>query len=376
MRTPLAWRNVWHKKVRSLIALCGIAFAILLIFMQLGFYAAARTNATSIYDAFDFDVVVLSPEYIFVAQAADFPQYRLEEVRAVPGVESAVPIWVQLGEWRNPETRDAWDMLALGVEPEQRPFRDPAINNQLPLLFVRDNALSDSLSRPEDGRLEPGINSELQHHRIRIAGRYSMGAGFIAGATLITSRETFLEVFKQASHEQINLGLVKIAPNASPRIIADEIKSRVWPVATALTRADFAKAEQTFWLNTKPVGIMFTTGVLVAFAAGTVILYQVLAAEVQSRLREYATLKALGYNTRFVYEVIVRQALIFSWLGFIPAFFFAFVLYFLLRIEAFIPVRMEPTRVVAVLLLTSTMCLSATFLAIRKLRAADPADLF
>ena len=376
MRTPLAWRNVWHKKVRSLIALCGIAFAILLIFMQLGFYAAARTNATSIYDAFDFDVVVLSPEYIFVADPADFPRHRLEEVRAVQGVESVVPVWIQLGEWRNSETRDAWDMMALGVEPEQRPFRDSAVNDQLPLLFVRDNALSDSLSRPEDGHLAPGLTSELQHHRIRIVGQYSIGAGFIAGATLITSWETFLEVFKQASHEQINLGLIKIAQNATPRDVVAAIKSRVWPVATALTRADFAKAEQKFWLKVKPVGIMFTTGVLVAFVAGTVILYQVLAAEVQSRLREYATLKALGYNTRFVYGIVVRQGLVFSWLGFIPAFFFALVIYFLLRTQALLPVRMEPTRVVAVVLLTSAMCLSATFLAIRKLRAADPADLF
>jgi len=93
-------------------------------------------------------------------------------------------------------------------------------------------------------------------------------------------------------------------------------------------------------------------------------------------LREYATLKALGYGTRFVYGIFVRQALIFSGLGFIPAFFFALVLYFLLRTQALIPVRMELTRAVGVFLLTSMICLSATFLAIRKLRAADPADLF
>jgi putative ABC transport system permease protein len=121
---------------------------------------------------------------------------------------------------------------------------------------------------------------------------------------------------------------------------------------------------------------MFTSGVLIAFVAGAVILYQVLASEVQNRMREYATLKALGYGDRYVYGVVVRQALIFSGLGFVPAFFLALLLYFLLRTQALVPVAMELTRVAGVSLLTAAMCLIATFLAVRKLRGADPADLF
>jgi putative ABC transport system permease protein len=376
MRTPLAWRNVAHKKFRSIIALCGISFAILLVFMQLGFYAAAGTSATSVYEALDFDVLVLSPQYVFVAHPADFPRPRLEEARSIDGVESIVPVWIGFGEWRNPGTRERWNILVLGVEPEKRPFRDLAVNDLLPRLIPRDTALSDLLARPEQGNPTPGVTSEVQHHRIRIVGQYAIGGGFVAGATLTVGRETFLEVFPQAAGDRVNLGLVKIAQGASPRAVAEKIKTRLWPGATALIRSDRAEAEQNFWLNIKPIGIMFTSGVLVAFAAGAVILYQVLASEVQNRMREYATLKALGYETRFVYGIVVRQALIFSGLGFIPAFFLALALYFLLRTQAMIPVTMEWTRVFGVFLLTSVMCLSASFLAIRKLRRADPAELF
>jgi putative ABC transport system permease protein len=376
MKTPLAWRNVSHRKIRSLIALSGISFAILLIFMQLGFYASARSSATTVYDALDFDILVLSPQYVYVARPADFPRLRLEQARAIQGVESLVPVWIALGEWRSPETRERWNILTIGVEPAQRPFRDPAVNDQLSLLVPRDTGLGDLLSRPEQGHPAPGVTSEVQHHRIRIVGQYAIGGGFVAGATLITSRETFLEVFKQASADRINVGLVKIAPGASARAVAEEIRTRLRPIATALTRSDSAKAEQNFWLKVKPIGIMFTSGVLVAFAAGAVILYQVLASEVQNRLREYATLKALGYDTGFVYGIVVRQALLFAGLGFIPAFFLALVLYSLLRTQAMVPVTMELTRVIGVFLLTSMMCLSATFLAIRKLRGADPAELF
>ena len=376
MKTPLAWRNVMQNKVRSFIALCGISFAILLIFMQLGFYATARNGATSIYNSLDFDLLVLSPQYVFVARTAQFPRRRLEQMRGLEGVVSVVPIWIGLGEWRNPDTRERWNILTFGVEPAQRPFRNQALNDQLSLLKIPDNALSDSLSRPQHGRLLSGVSSEVQHHRIRIVGQYTMGAGFVAGATMVTSRETFLQVFRGTAADQINLGLVKLAPGTPAAPVAREMKKLLWPAATVMTRPELARQEQSFWLNVKPIGIMFTSGVLVAFIAGAVILYQVLASEVQNRLREYATLKALGYGDGYVYGTVLQQALIFSLLGFIPAFFLALGLYFLLRNQAMVPVTMEPMRVAGVFFLTALMSVSGTFLAIRKLRAADPADLF
>ena len=92
-------------------------------------------------------------------------------------------------------------------------------------------------------------------------------------------------------------------------------------------------------------------------------LYQVLASEVQNRLREYATLKALGYSDRHIYGVVVRQALIFAGVGFVPAFVLAIALYALLRTQALVPVAMEWTRLMSVAGLTTLMCLCATFLA-------------
>lgn len=376
MKTPLAWRNVAHSKVRSLIALFGISFAILLIFMQLGFYAAAGSSATKVYEALDFDLLLRSPEYVFMARPAHFQRSRLEQVRGIEGVESVLPVWIGFGEWRNTESGDRWNILTFGLDPAERPFRNPAVNDQLPLLKEADTALSDLVSRPQHGSLAVGVHSEVQHHRIRIVGRYAIGAGFVAGATMVTGRETFMSVFPEASPDRVSVGLVRLAPGISPALAAAEINKRLAPVAVAMTQRDLSAAEQHFWLKVKPIGIMFTSGVLVAFIAGAVILYQVLASEVQNRLREYATLKALGYGNRYIYGVVVRQALIFAGLGFVPAFFAALVLYFLLRTQALVPLTMEFTRAAGVLGLTGLMCLSATFLAVRKLRDADPADLF
>lgn len=376
MKTPLAWRNVLQSRVRSLIALAGISFAILLIFTQLGFHAAARSSATQVYDALDFDVLILSTQYVFSARPGQFSRNRLEHLRAIDGVEFVAPVWIGLGEWRNPETRKEWLTLLLGIDLAQPPFHDSSLNAQVPLLKVPDNAFGDVISRPENGRIAPGVVSELQHHRIRIVGECAIGAGFVGGATLIASRDTFIRVFKEASVDRINLGLVKLAPGTSVDRAAAEMKKRLWPEATAVTRRELFDSEQAFWLHVKPIGIMFSSGVLVAFVAGAVILYQILASEVQNRLGEYATLKALGYGPGYVYGTILRQALIFSVFAFVPAFCLALLLYGLLRHLAMVPIAMDLARASGVLLLTGLMCLSATFLAIRKVRAADPADLF
>lgn len=375
MKTPLAWRNVLHSRVRSFAALCGISFAIVLIFMQLGFYASAKKSATMLFSAMDFDLLLVSPEYLFVARTGDFPLGRLEEMRAVSGVESVAPVWVGFGEWRNQETRLRWGILVMAVDPEQRAFQSPALVAQMPKLRIPDNALFDTLSRPEFGQLSAGQASEIDHHRLRLVGNYTIGTGFVAGASVITSQDTLRRLFG-SEREKVNLGLVRLADGASAAEVAARINAISGSEFRALTRDQIYDQEETFWLNVKPIGIMFTSGVVIAFIVGVVILYQVLASEVQNRIKEYATLKALGYSDGYVYGVVMRQAVIFAVLGYIPAVCWALLIYWLLRTQAMLPVDMPMTRLFGTLGLTLVMCLSAAFFAIGKLRAADPADLF
>lgn len=374
--TALALRNVQHARARSLAALFGVSFAILLVFMQLGFRSAAERSATLLYDALDFDVVVCSPQYMFVARPREFPRALLERARAVPGVASARRLLVGWGEWRNPHTGLGWGMLVLGVDPGEPPFREAAINELLPRLTVLDTALVDSFSRPEYGPQEPGARGELGGHRLRLVGRYAVGTGFVAGATVLTSPRTFLRAFPARSADAVGLGLVKVRPGASAEAVARQLDAVLGPSAQALTRAELSARERHYWLDVKPIGIMFTSGVVVAFLVGAVILYQVLASEVQNRLREYATLKALGYPDRFVSGVVFQQALIFAAVGFLPAWLWALLLYALVRHQAYLPLFMEGERVLGVAALAVAMSLGASFLAVRKLRQADPADLF
>jgi putative ABC transport system permease protein len=376
MKTPLAWRNVLHSRMRSFVALSGVSFALVLIFMQLGFRQAAQLSATLVYNNLDFDLMVVSPLYMFLGRPRDFPVATLEKVRSCEGVESVAPVWLGWGEWRNVDSREGWGMLALGIDLAYRPFLDPEVNGQLEKLTVLDAVLVDRLSRPDFGNVGTGISSEIARHRVNVVGRYTMGAGFVAGATFVTSDHTFERIFPGSDMDRASFGLVKLRPGLTPGDLTPQINSMLGPSARAITRQEISDYEQGFWMNIKPIGIMFTTGVLIAFIVGAVILYQVLVSEVQNRIREYATLKALGYSNGYIYSVVFHQAMIFSVLGFVPAVIWALVLYALLRSQALLPVTMEWSRIGFVFALTATMCFSATFLAIRKLRGADPAELF
>src|SRR6476659_9393783 len=82
----LAWHSLIHNWVRTLIAATGVAFAVLLLFLQLGFYGAVGRTATMLFDHLRFDLVIASSEHQDLTRVRDFPRGRLAQARAVPGV--------------------------------------------------------------------------------------------------------------------------------------------------------------------------------------------------------------------------------------------------------------------------------------------------
>jgi putative ABC transport system permease protein len=101
-----------------------------------------------------------------------------------------------------------------------------------------------------------------------------------------------------------------------------------------------------------------------------------MAADIRNHLAEYATIKAIGYRNGYLFRVILWQASLLALVGFFPGLLATLGIYELTRQAARIPIGMTASRAVLVLLLTIGMCLVSGLLAIRKLRSADPADLF
>ena len=143
-----------------------------------------------------------------------------------------------------------------------------------------------------------------------------------------------------------------------------------------MTRAELGDRERRYWIDKTAVGQFFTFGVVLALLVGAIFVYQMMVADIKKRLPEYATLKAVGYRSGYLFRVVVWQAMFLAVGGFAGGFVTSLVLYSLTRAAAQLPVAMTAERMATVFALTTAMCVGSGLIAVRKVQTADPADLF
>ena len=384
MRIPLAWLNLAHSKTRTALAVAGVGFAVVLIFMQLGFLGSAEQSAKLVFNALDFDVLVRSRHYLHLISSRTFPRERLDQAESAAGVVSASPVYLVSRFWRNPHDGSKRAMLILGVHPNDPVFRNEDIQRKLALLTVPEYVLIDQKSRrefgPRDGKrfgdADVGVETELVEQTVRIVGYFMLGMGFVADGDVVTSVRGFERLCPGQAPENVSLGLVKIAPGADPNAVAAALRKQLPEDVEALTRSDVFGGEVRHWVQETSIGLIFQLGVFVALVVGTAIVYQVLSSDVTNHLPEYATLKAMGYSGNYLASVVLQQAVALAVLGFVPGLILSTGLYMLTRATAHIPIDMTLGRVLFVLVLTIVMCTISGLGALRKVRTADPADLF
>ena len=112
------------------------------------------------------------------------------------------------------------------------------------------------------------------------------------------------------------------------------------------------------------------------FIVGAVIVYQILYSDITEHLAQYATLKAIGYTHNYLLSLVLQEAFILAFLGYIPGFLISNILYELTKNASRLPMNMDLNRALFVLLLTFVMCLISGTIAMLKLRDTDPADVF
>jgi putative ABC transport system permease protein len=376
MKLLLAWLSLVHNKTRTLAAVAGIAFCISLVFLQLGLYASVMRSAIMIHDHLDYDLLLVSPEYLNLARTGWFPRRRLLQASTVPGVASATPFYGGARQWRNPTTRRHLRLLVMGFNPRDHAFKLPEVEAACDKLQEPDVVLIDRLTRPEFGSQETGTVTEIGQRKVKIAGHYTLGTGFDFYGAVIVSDVNFSRLFDGSSLDNVNLGLLRLKPNADPDATAESLRRMLPADVRVLTRAQLVTQEQKYWAQETPAGLVFGLGVMLAVVVGIVILYQVLATDVTKHLPEYATLKALGYRDRFLRHVVLMKVLVLVLVAYLSAFGLAVGLYALIRAAANLPVNMSLERGAGVLLLTVIMGCATGLSSLRRLRAANPADLF
>jgi putative ABC transport system permease protein len=381
-RTPLGWLQLKKSKSRLLVAVAGIGFADLLMFAQLGIQAALFDSNTTLSRGVDADIIIRSAQYRDLSLADTLPRRRLYQIKDIPGVKSATPLYVATAIWKNPQTRRRTQLTLAGQNLDRPAFTFDEVNQNLDRLKPPDTFLFDRLARGEYANVVAevakgkSVKTEINRRTIEVTGLFPLGASFATDGTLITSSENFLRFFPERSPGQITLGLIKVDPGVDPKLTLAAIKAILPPDTIAATKQQYVDDEQAYWQKTTPIGIVFTFGTVMAFVVGTVIVFQILSTDVNEHMSEYATFKAMGYRDRYLLLIVLEQSIILASLGFIPGLALALGQYALIRNAAALPLVMTTGRLILVFSLTMVMCIVSGVIATRRLQAADPADNF
>lgn len=381
-KTPLAWFQVTRERTRLMVAIAGIAFADMLIFIQMGFEGALFDAAVKPHRNLQADLVLTNPQMQTLFSVKAFPRERLYQTLAHPEVESVNGVYISTGQWKNPETKLERAILVWGIDPVEPSFKFPDVNQKLDKIQPLNRVLFDQAGRPEYGfsatefEQTGAFKTELNGKLIEVDGVFTNGASFAADGNVIASDSTFLQLFPNRSPDRIEVGLIHLKPGADLERVRVQLADALPDDVLIGTTEDFAQIERDYWANGTGIGFIFGLGVGVGFIVGIVIVYQILYSDVSEHLPEYATLKAMGYTDNYLLGVLIQEALLLAVFGYLPSVFLALGLYQLAFAATMLPISMTVQRAVAVLILTILMCSASGAIAMRKLRSADPADIF
>lgn len=383
MRTPLAWKNLTHDRKRLALAVGGIGFAVLLMFMQLGFRGALFDSTLALPRRFDADIVLTHAHRYTLTVRQKFPRRYLDLAQGSTAVASARPLYFEsnLSNWKLPGKPVGPPIRVLGFDPKRPPLLISDVEAQADKLMQADAVLFDRMSKEDFGDLRIGDVAELNGRRVRVVGDYALGTDFADDGTILCGEHTFNAVFYpylpgNKGLAEADFGLIRLRDGADLAVARDEIDALVPPDVQVLTKQQFLDKEFDFWNTATPIGYIFALGTVMGFIVGMIICYQILFSDISDHMREFATLKAMGYRPRYFVSLVLQEALLLSIFGFVPGFLASVALYEIVTVATGLQVTMSAARVVGVVLLTATMCMISGALTMRKVVTSDPAELF
>jgi putative ABC transport system permease protein len=378
---PLAIAQLSHQKVRLTVATGGIAFANVLIFMQLGFLSLFSGGATALPKSMKGDLFLLNSSTEFLGSNG-FDLIRLYQAAGIKGVVNTTPVYISTATpWAYSQSQKSFEARVYAFNPSQQVFSIPEVIKQQALLNIPNSVLFDRMAKADFGPItqlftkKDNVTAILNNRRISVVGLFNLGNSFFLGSgNVIISEATYTNLFGESALKQVSVGVVNLEDNANIKAIKAAIEANI-PGIKAYTHEELIDKELKFQ-ETTAVGPIFSFGAIMGFIVGVVIVYQVLYADVNDHMAEYATLKAMGYSNIALLKVIFSQAIILAILGFIPGFAVSFWMYGFLGNLTRLELIMNAEIATTVFILTIIMCVISAAIASGKLRSADPADVF
>jgi putative ABC transport system permease protein len=370
-----AWVNlVRGDRVRFAVAIAGAVVAIFILLVHLAFLRAVEHKAAQVYGLFDADLVMVSDRYQFLYRMADFPSARLRQAVSVAGVDAAAAVRVTASKWVSGRNGAQSSLLLIGIDPDPVFIRDPGLRAAAPELRVPRRALLDRHSDAEVGSVKSGDTGYIGVQPATVAGWYELGLPMYAAATAIVSNSDF-SFYSAEDPRRIQLGLLRLAPGADAGSVVDALRRALPDDVRVMTRAALMAREAHYFVEVKPLGIMMRAGLVIGLLVGAVALFQIMSSQVESRMRDFAVLRAMGFSAAYTYAVGAWQLLLMGAVALTAAWLVATPVFEIVSRKSHLFLPLDAWLFGTLLVLCVPMIASAALPLVRAARA-EPAGLF
>jgi putative ABC transport system permease protein len=373
MTLTLAFRNLFHDRVRLAVTLVGILFSIVLVAVQLGLYLGARGMIISMIERADGDLWIMAYGTKNFEEAQPIRARDRYVALANPDIVSAIPLVTAFTDWRKP-TGGSTLVVVIGADAEDgglQPWN--VVEGDVSGLGARDAVMIDKTYLGELGVSGVGDTAQVGASRVRVAGLTEGIRSFTVTPFVFTTLSRARQLIDMPV-DNITYVLAKVRPGADIAKVRDELRSKL-PDSEVLTRDEFKTRSLNHWLFATGAGVALLGGAILGLIVGTVIVAQTLYASTKDHLAEFATLRALGSSSGYINKVILMQAGLSALVGYGLGMSIALTIV-LLSEQTALPIVMSPGLAALLLALTLVMCAISALSAIGKVMRIDPVMVF
>lgn len=384
----IAWAQLLHQKVQTVITILGITFTAILLFMQIGFRIGLLESSAQLANSFQSDIVITSRASPAFTVSMPFSERRLDQTLAFDEVESVTPVYKTFTTVKKgPDQADFMSTVTvIGFPPNNDVIALPGVPENLDNLKKDGFFLLDRRSRPELQPLIDRVRTEgvaetdittlgFQRKKIDFVGLFEMGANPFSNGSILTSESEFLKDFGFHKGE-ISAGLVHVKPGTDVDNLIQKLRLYLPDDVKVMSKKDLIQEDKTYIEQSSPMGIVILFSMTFSMIIGVVILYQVLYQNISRFIKEYATLKAIGYGDGFLSAIVLEQVFIFAITGYIPGFIASIFIYNAMADATRMRFEMTTSTAALIFILTLLICGVSGLIATNKLKEADPVDVF
>jgi putative ABC transport system permease protein len=361
----LAWSNLVHDRLRFLVTVAGIAFAIFLMLFEGSLLAGFSRAASRVIEATDVDLWIAARGVSCIDFPVPLPRRFRELAQGVNGVQSVSHLVTGFASWQKPSGARQ-TVIVIGADRGAGPaFPSPGMDGNSRVLVDRSNVAALGVAVPMD--------VEISRRRATVMGILE-GFGSFVGSPYVFSDFEDAAGYIGLEHEETVFLLVRTVPHWEPSRVRHALQQRL-PEADIWTREEFAGRARTFWLTQTEAGGSLLLASVLGFLVGLAIVSQSIYATTMENLEEFATLRAMGASRWFVQRVVLAQAGTSGVAGCAAGFVAAYPALGAARAGIawiFTPWWLPPTIFAAGLV----MCLLASLLSIRKAVSVAPGEVF